>query len=337
MISRAVVPLALIPLLAGSSRGGEETGAWKRIESMPREQRLHLSKVLDEFDALPSQERAAIRDLDAALAKLPPEVQARYRSVLRRYHVWVGGLDDKQKEQLSQAGSVDAKLALVLKWRKEERDADTRARRNLVFGVHPGDLGTLPPVEMANALRVWRALDAKEQAEVEKIDRVPMRLNALRKLAFQKRIVGPQFPAQTEEGLVRQLEDDETFKAAFRNWLAKREKKAETDTPKKAGEAARLIDPQHQLAESLYFAQHPPSPVSPANLARFEAEIPTWLRATMDPLPPDDARRRLTVLYRQIYPSGQEIPPPAKEDAKSKAVSKPEPKPASPPAPAAPF
>ena len=74
--------------LTPAAGGADEPDNWKRLEALPREQRLQLSKTLEEeFDALPSAERSAIRELDAALAKLPPEVQARYRVVLRRYHV----------------------------------------------------------------------------------------------------------------------------------------------------------------------------------------------------------------------------------------------------------
>jgi hypothetical protein len=97
------------------------------------------------------------------------------------------------------------------------------------------------------------------------------------------------------------------------------------------------LNPLHQLAESRYFSEHPPQPVTPARLAQFEAEIPSWLRATFDSLPPDDARRRLAVLYRQIYPAPQEIPPAARPEP-ADAKARPAPKPAATtPAASAPF
>ena len=87
-----------------------------------------------------------------------------------------------------------------------------------------------------------------------------------------------------------------------------------TSPPRRPSRASKGFYPIHQLAESLYFMEHPPTPVLPGNLAQFDAQIPDWLRSTLDALPPDDARRRLTILYRQIYPPGKEIPPPPKEE-----------------------
>ena len=325
---------------------GDEAENRARLEAMPREQRLLLSKTLDEYDALPAPDRAAVRDLDAAIARLDPAVQPRYRTLLRRYHVWINGLDDAQRAQLAKAPSLEVKLALVTKWRKAERESDTRSRRNMIFGVQPGELGILPPWEMANALRTWFKLDEKDRAEVEKHEKMRDRLTTLWSYGPRRKAFPRQFPLKSEETLVTQLREDELIQSAFKNWIAKREKKSETETaraeggkkaePPKVGNP--LIDPLHHLAESLYFSQHPPEPVTPDRLGQFDAQIPPWLRSMLDPLPPEDARRRLAILYRQIYPAPEEIPPPPRPDpaaAKAKpAVAKPA---ATTPAPAAPF
>jgi hypothetical protein len=335
-MSAATLTLALVAAVP-VARADDQAENRKRLEAMPREQRLHLSRTLDRFDAMPAPERSTVRELDAALAGLTPEVQARYRLLLRRYHVWLGGLDDDQRKQLAAAASVDDKLKLAAKWKKAEREADSKARKNLIMGVPPGDLGTIPPVEMANALRVWMELNAKERAEVEKVERVPQRLEALRRIGNRKRIVVRPFDDATEEGLLGRLENDEKVKATFPKLVAKRERKADAEPGRRGGAILQSLNPLHQLAESLYFTEHPPEPVTPAHLAQFEAMIPEWLRAMLDPLPADDARRRLTIVYRQIYPPGREIPPPPKEDAE-KAKPAPAPKaPAAKPAPGTPF
>ena len=320
-------PLPSLPRLRPpASRGPTSEGAnWKRLEAMPREQRLHLSQTLEEFDSLPSGDRAAIRDLDASLAKLPPETQARYRVVLRRYHVWVDGLDDVQKKKLAEAGSVDAKLSLVTKWRKAEREAETRVRKNLIFGIHPSDLNTIPPFEMAYLLRVWRKLDAKDRAEVEKIERMPQRLMDLGGRGSGARSGSSAAPSpRGDGGRLGQAgsRTDEKVKSIFPRWVAKTGRRPIPIAEKRA--AKRPANPIHQMAESLYFIENPPEPVAAARLAQFDATIPNWLRATLDPLPPDEARRQLTILYRQIYPPGQDIPPPNKaEQTKPKATPKP--------------
>ncbi len=340
------ITVAALALASVAAARGDDAENRARLEAMPREQRVQLSKTLDEYDALPGPDRAAIRDLDAAIGRLDPSVQPRYRQLLRRYHVWLNGLDDAQRAQLAKAPTTEAKLALVTKWRKADREADTRAKRNMIFGVHPGELGILPPWEMANALRIWFKLDDKERAEVEKRDKIRERLTTLWSYARRKQTFPRPFPAKSEESIVAQLQGDELIQSAFRPWINKRERKADSDAAKAEGgkkaEAVKggnpLIDPLHHLAESLYFSQHPPEPVRPDRLVQFDAQIPPWLRATLDPLPPDDARRRLAILYRQIYPAPDEIPPPPKPDpaaAKGKPAG---PNPAATtPAPAAPF
>jgi hypothetical protein len=145
----------------------------------------------------------------------------------------------------------------------------------------------------------------------------------------QKGIASRPFTGEVEETLVGQLKDDEKVTAAFPKWVSKREKKSDADMAKKALTTAPLVDPLHQLSESLYFAQNPPQAVAAENLALFESQVPGWLRATLDPLPPDDARRRLTILYRQIYPPGQEIPPPPRPSPEA-TKAKPAPRPAAP-------
>ncbi len=317
--------LASLVLAAPPSARADEAENWKRLLAMPREQRLDLARNLEAFDELPAAEKAAVRDLDAAIARLDPAVQARYRVVLRRYHVWVKGLSDERKKELAEAGSLDRKLTLVTRWHKEDRVADRRAEANLVLQVHPGDLGTIPPFEMANALRVWSKLDPAERARIEALTPIHRRFDELRKHGLKNRQTLRFFPPADEAAMLADLQADGRVAAVFPRWVEKQQKKA--DGKEIEAKRAGTENPLHHLAESLYFIKHPPHPVREAELIRFEREVPNWLRASLDPLPPEDARRRLTILYRQIYPFPDEIPLPPKADpAKAKA-------PAAPPAP----
>jgi hypothetical protein len=350
-----IVMMALLAPVAHADDGDN----WKRLEAMPRDRRVNLSATLERFDSLPSDEKAAIRELDAAVAKLDPVKQARYHVLLRRYHVWVKHLNDEQKRQLAKVDSIDARLKLVESWRKAEREADTRAKANLVFGVQPGDLGSLPPFEMANLLRIWFALDANEQERIASIVPIARQIEELRKIGWKNRIPQPRFAPSIEDKLVARIEKDQehSVKAVFPNIYYQREKQQSTydnamkqfdkDTieyekwqkDKAAGKTKENEKPKvkptpptkpqvqggpiHYLAESLYFTDNPPAYVSEANLLRFEAQIPSWLRALLDPLPPEDARRRLKILYRQIHPNGDIPPPPKAEPAKPKEPPKP--------------
>lgn len=297
------VLLAAVLLVAGPvSVNAEEESNWKRLESMPREQRVYLSERLEQFEALPSDNRTGIRALDAEIAKLDPLVQARYRAVLRRYHVWLSGLTDAQKTQLASVESLDAKLALVDKWRKAERLANNRPKLLADLGVYPGDLGTIPPFEMANALKAWFQLDPKERARIEALTPGRPRIAELIRVGAVKGIKRTRFPLAEEEALVKRIEANESVKHVFPNYY----RKMDESKAKRVG----MNNPLHTLAESLYFIDHPPAPVALAHLVQFEADLPSWFRASLDPLPPEDARRRLAILYRQIYEPPAEIHPP---------------------------
>ncbi len=51
--------------------------------------------------------------------------------------------------------------------------------------------------------------------------------------------------------------------------------------------------------------------VEPYRLAEFEKHMPPWVRESLDPFPPDSAERRLRILYRMVFPPGEELPAPA--------------------------
>ena len=47
-------------------------------------------------------------------------------------------------------------------------------------------------------------------------------------------------------------------------------------------------------------------------LARFAAALPSWIRQSLDALPPDAARERLRLIYRSLWPDcamPADIPP----------------------------
>lgn len=296
-----VAVLAVVAL--GASASDDEEARWRRLEAMPPEHRLRLSGSLDRFDALPDEDREAVRRLDEAIAGRDPVVRARYQALLRRYHTWVTGLDDAKKAELAKSPSVAGRLKLVTAWRSEER----KAKAGLPLVVPPGDLGAIPPFEMANALRVWIELDAKERTEVEAVTPLTKRLVELRRIGREKQIPMQRFPADEESALLDRLDANPVLKAAY----PRAAEKAEAVFPigkKKQDFGLNRVGRLHHLAESLYFLDHPPAPVDPANLARFEADLPPWLRSSIDPMPPEDARRRLAILYRQVYPPPKEMP-----------------------------
>jgi hypothetical protein len=81
----APLTLAMLAWLVPTFARASEDENWQRLRSMPPEQRQVLAENLKKFDALDRNQKAAIRELDERLAKLPVENRMNYDSVLRRY------------------------------------------------------------------------------------------------------------------------------------------------------------------------------------------------------------------------------------------------------------
>jgi hypothetical protein len=297
----------------------------KQLEALPLEQRLILSSNLERFDLLLPEEQAKIRTLDAQLSKLDPVIQARYLSIMRRYRSWLSKLSPARKSQFDKAASLDAKLALIESFRKtdKESNADQGA---LVLANQPGDLGAPPPIEMANAINAWFHLDEAERARIKAIPSKVLRLTELLRISWtQPRGNGQirRLQPREEEELRAEIDKAAPLGTIFPGLQKKLDlEKAEGKRPNLNG----LRNPVHHLAESLYYLKHPPLPVTSANLALFEAEIPEWLRESLDPMPPLEARRRLTSIYRLIYPGTSEFKPFIREKVPANAApTKPKP------------
>jgi hypothetical protein len=72
-------------------------------------------------------------------------------------------------------------------------------------------------------------------------------------------------------------------------------------------------------AINLYFLakeqREPIKRVSPERLDQFIASFPPWVQSAFEPYPPDEARRRLTIVYRLVFPYPNEIKPAARVPA----------------------
>ena len=303
---RFFAPLLLgLAALGGSPVSlGDESENLRQLQAMPRERRVALSENLERFDKLDSAERAAIRKLDAEIARKDPVVQARYRSLLRRYHLWVNGLTEEQKEQLKAAEGTEARFNLARKFRLKEMDGGTSGPR--VYGIRSGDFGMNGPYEVAHLLRIWKLLTPAQKLEIERKQPRKRLLDAIRAEQKSKGVAYQPFPEAEAKHYNAQLAGNAAFK---RDW------------PQAKAKAAPRPD-EPQLAEFLYFEEHKPKAVSQASLERFSASCPNWLREMLDPLSPDDARAYLTILYRLLYPEPGEMPAEAKP-AKSQAAPRP--------------
>jgi hypothetical protein len=321
----APVMLGLAALAASPSSPTDEAENYRQLEAMPRERRIALSENLERFDKLDPAERAAIRKLDAEIARRDPVEQARYRSLLRRYHLWVNGLTEDQKAALKAAQGPDGRFNVARKFRLKELEGATSGPR--LYGIRTGDFGLIGPHEAASLLRIWNKLTTARKAEIEKH---PERGRLTAEIRAQAKSVGVQlhpFPIADEKLYDPRLEADEGFKkllGPFARRVDAHPRKAEDARAK--GEAVQKKF-ELRFAEFLYFEEHKPRPVSQKNLERFSATCPGWLHAMLDPLSSDDARAYLTILYRQIYPEPGEMPA---DSRPAKAATSPTPAPARP-------
>jgi hypothetical protein len=312
--------LALIPLV--SARGGE-TENWERLRSMPRERRVFLSEKLREFDSLAPEEKSAIRALDRKVEGLSAADQANYLAVLHRYHLWLQSLPEDQRNALKTIPPAE-RMAMVTKLRAETKSSSPR-RTSPVF-LQLADLDGPTPYELVQQIKFWFELPPDQRASIEKLDPVERQ----KQFADLARARGANFnptrhlTKSEEDDLITKLESTHQLK----NGLLQPHAKVDA---KDATKQARV---RKRLAENYHFIEHPPEAVDPDNLLRFTTALPSWFRPSFDPLPPPEARRRLTILYRLLYPHPKEItdkgpaspgtaPPKPKAPATPKAATAP--------------
>ena len=288
---------SLVPAVARA----DEDENWQRLRSMPREQRLILSENLRKFDALDPGQKAAIRELDERISRLPAENRMTYHSVLRRYHLWVQSLSKEQKDLLN-AASPEQRMALLRKFLSEER---ATANRPTPLFLQIADLNAPSPFDVAHRLKVWFELTPAERAESERLPPEKRRPH-LEELGRKKKVgTMHRLTRAEEEKALDHLQANALLKDRL-NRLADLKKIAESS--KKTDELKKAEVARRRVAENYYFVEHPPEKVGSENLMRFNSALPSWIRAPLDHLPPEEARRRLTIFYRLVFPAGSEMP-----------------------------
>ncbi len=307
----------------------EHDANWERLRSMPTEERARLLGVLRKFDLeLTPEQQASARELDRRLSELSPDRRAQYEAVLRRYHNWLNGLPESRQTELA-AKPPGERLVLVRKW-IAERPVPAGDTQELMSVV---EVGELSPFELASAFKIWQALrdDQKQRlAGLKDHDRRTTLFN------MGARMKNP-IPRETrpddydEEKWLGKVQDylrnmrpillaDEVVKKKFED-ARKKAEGLEEKARKKVEDAVRKFEAGHReilrrMAINDYVRQTRISTVDSERLARFVAALPEWLRACFDPLPPDEARRRLSFAYRLVFPSPEEIGSPRSSAAK---------------------
>jgi len=307
----AATALATVLVAAAS----ELERGWERLRSLPAERRLKLVENLKKFDLVytPKQQQD-LRELDRRINALSPDEQSYYLSVLHAYHNWLNQLPEAKQSDLNDKPPGE-RMAVVSKLLVTY--PAPRAMTSPFLQI--ADLGDYSPLELAAVYKIWQAIPAAQRTAIENRPAVPKRQEAVLKFAENKNLpreIKP--PALEETEWIGKLED--FLRVGRRPALLLPELKKKETT-------ALRNEIMRRMAINYHFMVHPPPVVTPERLNDFLAAFPPWLKSTFDPFPPDEARRRLTIVYRLVYPHPAEM----------KAVERPAAAPAAPgPGPNAP-
>jgi hypothetical protein len=265
---------------------------WARLRSLPGEQRQKLVENLKKFDLLYNQDKQqALRDLDRRLNELEPTRRTQYLAVLRGYHNWLNQLPEKRQDELNDKPPGE-RMALVKKLVADYPVPKLTTPHLLQIT----DVGDYTPFELAALFKIWQTVPAKRRDQIERLPAVPKRHEALFKEGEGKEIPRELKPADFE---------DKHWVAKFEEAHAKRPLLLLNQLKKK--EEALRAEILRRQAINFYFLKHQPRAVTEERLADFLAAFPGWLQSTFDQYSPDEARRRLTIVYRLVFPFPAEL------------------------------
>ncbi len=274
-----------------------------RLLAMPPALRRQLWENLQNFQKLDAARRETVRALDQAINDKPETERAQFYAAARRYHIWLHQLDPATREKIEQAPrNTEARLKLVTAELERTGTRVKAAERPPILRVL--DLRARSPFDLARDIKVWIALNPAERDEILQIEPPAQREARLLALGRKYKVEDVKRPTAAER---QQLYD--RVVAGLKN------KSAFDFAGLGLGSDAAAANPQlvarmrEFIADNAYFREHPPAPpVHPDRLVRFMDAVPDWIRGRIEPLSPLEARRRLTVLYRIVYPAPAEIP-----------------------------
>lgn len=309
-----------------------------RLADIPPIARAELADRLDRFDQLPASEQRAIRELDEALARLDPREGQRYFDLLRRYGAWVRGLDEDSRRQLESA-SIDERFAMI-RDRLGLAGVPDSPGLDLALWLRSDTFNPIPLYDSVALIRVWASLDDQDRRRVESARSLDETVATLRRIGTDRGID----PAPEVRGRFRTVLDTILVEqgrlgqrgprlvpevADVNAWLLDAIKLGDGRLGQGSGNFPRRPGPSGEPPEALrpvasrlastrlallrlaeidflrdLRAQS--DATSPPELASFEARLPDWYRATLDPLPPEVIRLRLRGL-RQLALSDPEL------------------------------
>jgi hypothetical protein len=289
VISAAVVLLAAVAF--------DSEGNWARLRTLPDHRRAKLVENVKKFDLLYTRpQQQSLRELDRKINELPGESRSQYLDVLNRYHNWLNQLPENKQDELSALEPADRMVAVkkLIRDYPISKPATSRFLKRI-------NLGEYSPIELASLFMIWQGCSLAQRREIERLPAIPKRHEVMTKLAETHRVAHDvTVPGFDEAGAIQRFEE---FARSNRPMLLPTELRKKKEGI--AAEAARDI--LRRQAINYYFSEHQPKSVTPERLSEFLAAFPPWLQSAFDPHLPEEAQRRLTVVYRLVFPHPAEI------------------------------
>jgi hypothetical protein len=253
--------------------------------------------------------------------------------LLRRYHLWLRTLTADQRAKLEKA-PADQKLVLIANFSDAQRKA---ARTPQVVWPQLSDLSTVPIIEEAYHIKIWRNLTT-EQKNQFKSGTAAARITKLKRMAADLKIeslwddleatqaqliedvLSRPFPKRDEQEQKKQREN----LRALLSLLNDLKNTPGAEVKKRAGKMQKAQsnpDIVRRRIDAVLLRNYQSAHVDGRRLQRFMNSIPSWLRESIDTLPPDAAAVRMKVLYRLVDPEHSD-PSETKESPKSGEAEK---------------
>jgi hypothetical protein len=300
------VILALATILVAATI--EPDGNWGRLRALPQEERQRLVENLRKFDLVYSPEQQqALRELDRQINELDPARQAQYLAALRRYHNWLNQLPETKQDGLKDKAASE-RMGLV---RKLLADYPVPKAITSPF-LRMVDAGEDSPFELAAMYRIWQKLKPDERRQVAQIQQDPRRRETLFKLGEKYDIPREVLPEGFDEA--KWAEEFEAFAKKSRPVLLLEKMEKKQDARRAEIVRRHMINHHFQTVDR-------PKAVAVDRLAEFLEAFPPWLKSRFDHYPPDEARRRLTVVYKLVFPPGPQTKPAAPSAAANSSGS----------------
>lgn len=316
MNHRGLIWLALPVLLAGFTPATSELiqTNLKRLRAMPAEHRRLLEANLQRFDALDDPRQRAIRQLDQQVEALPKEERLRYLESMRRYANWLATLPPADRDRLASA-SPDVRMKAVRASRAETPPRRPGKALDASFWTRSAVYNTIPLFEAVYLLKIWSQLDDADRNAVERLPTPSIQQARILEHGRQRSITpDPSLVQHFRQGLQRLSDQSQrpvqrTLSALLSELTAEDLLIGRLPAPRASGPLAKKASERLQMREALVRnvevhaaaadrASTPPIPA--ARLGDFERRLPEWYRQSLDLLPPEPARDRLTRLRRLI-------------------------------------